>query len=305
MTELLQQLINGISLGAIYALIAVGYTMVYGVLRFINFAHGDVFMVGATVGLVAGKYYLAWAGEPSTAIFIAVLLTAMLACGVLGYLIELLAYRPLRGKPRITVLITAIGVSLLLEYGFQNQHVYGPDPRAFPALLPWTRTPIELGELIIRPIDILVVGLTVALTVGLTMMIKFTRVGMAIRAVSFRADTASLMGINANRVISLTFVLGSVLAAAGGIFWASKYPNVHPLMGLMPGIKAFVAAVLGGIGSIYGAVLGGLMLGLVEVLVVGYLDGSQYRDAVAFIILIAMLLLRPSGLLGQKLHEKV
>ncbi len=304
MIELLQQLINGLSLGAIYALVAIGYTMVYGVLRFINFAHGDVFMVGAVTGLYVANVYLK-DGEPSTLAFFLVLICAMLVCGVLGFVIELLAYRPLRGRPRLTVLITAIGVSLFLEYSFQHKAIFGPNARAFPPILPWVDSIAIVGDLLIFWIDVLVVGVTVVLTIALSAMIKFTKVGMAIRAVSYNSDTAALMGINANRAISLTFVVGSMLAAVAGVLWACKYPNVHPLMGLMPGIKAFVAAVLGGIGSIHGAVLGGLLLGMVETLVGGLEGGSQYKDAVAFVVLIIMLLLRPSGLLGQTLHEKV
>jgi branched-chain amino acid transport system permease protein len=315
MTDFLQQLINGLSLGAIYALIALGYTMVYGVLRFINFAHGDVFMVGAVTALVAGNAYLAHFGQGSTLAFLLVLVVAMIASGILGFLIELLAYRPLRSRPRLTVLITAIGVSLLLEYGFQHKALFGPDARVFPTILPWADSSIEIpmpafaggDSLLIAPLDIVIVGLTLLLTVALASLIKFTKIGMAIRAVSFRFDTASLMGINVNRIISLTFVLGSCLAAAAGVFWSSKYPKVEPLMGLMPGIKAFVAAVLGGIGNISGAVLGGIVLGVIEIMAVAYMgdNGSQYRDAIAFIILIGMLLLRPSGLLGTPLHEKV
>lgn len=307
MMELAQQLINGLALGAIYALVAIGYTMVYGVLRFINFAHGDIFMVGAAAGVFAGTAYLSHVGGPSTVGFVAVLLIAMAVCGTAGFLIEYLAYRPLRNRPRLTVLISAIGVSLLLEYGFQHPAVFGPNAKAFPPILPWADATFELGggEIVVFWIDVLVVAVTLVLTVALTLIIKFTRVGMAIRAVAFRADTAALMGINSDRIISLTFVLGSALAAAGGILWAGKYPNVHPLMGLMPGIKAFVAAVLGGIGSIWGAVLGGVLLGLIETLVGSMDGGSQYRDAVAFVVLIGMLLLRPSGLLGTPGHEKV
>ena len=297
---------SGVLIGLIYALVAIGYTMVYGILRFINFAHGDIFMVGAVTALAAANLYTSHVAPPSTFAFIIVLIVSMAAAGVLGFLIELLAYRPLRNRPRLAVLITAIGVSLLLEYGFQHPLMFGPNARAFPAILPWGRSPIELGELIIRPIDLVVVGLTFMLSVALSLYIKFTRAGMAIRAVSFRVDTAALMGIDVNRVVSITFVLGSMLAAAAGVFWAARFQKVEPLMGLMPGIKAFVAAVLGGIGNIYGAMLGGVLLGLIEVLVVGYLDGgSQYRDAVAFVILIGMLLVRPSGLLGQTVNEKV
>lgn len=311
MIDFLQQLINGLSLGAIYALIALGYTMVYGVLRFINFAHGDVFMVGAVAALVAANAYLGHFGQGSTLAFVMVLVVAMIISGLLGFLIELLAYRPLRSRPRITVLITAIGVSLLLEYGFQHKAIFGPDARVFPAILPWADASIEIpmgaDSLLIAPLDIVIVGLTGILTIALASLIKFTKIGMAIRAVSFRFDTAALMGINVNRIISFTFVMGSALAAAAGVFWSSKYPKVEPLMGLMPGIKAFVAAVLGGIGNIYGAVLGGVLLGVIEIMAVAYMgdNGSQYRDAIAFIILIGMLLLRPSGLLGAKLNEKV
>lgn len=306
MTDFLQQLINGLSLGAIYALIAVGYTMVYGVLRFINFAHGDIFMVGAVTGLFAGQFLVAHTDHPTIAGFLAVLLVAMLACGLLGFLIELLAYRPLRAHPRITVLITAIGVSLLLEYGLQNRYAYGADARVFPTIFPYAENNLEIGDLIIEPLDLVVIALTILLSVGLTLLIKFTRTGMAIRAVSYRFDTAALMGINVDRVISTTFVIGSMLAAAAGVLYASKYPKVEPLMGMLPGIKAFVAAVLGGIGNIYGAMLGGVLLGLIEVMVVGYVDnGSQYRDAVAFAILIGVLLVKPSGLLGRPAHEKV
>lgn len=306
MNDLLQQLFNGLSRGAIYGLIAVGYTMVYGVLRFINFAHGDILMIGAVSALVAANIWLSQVAGASSLGFVVVLLVAMLVCGILGATIEFLAYRPLRQRPRLTVLITAIGVSLLLEYGFQNPWVYGATPRGFPPILPWADSTIRLGQVIIAPIDLVIIILTLVLTITLSLIIKFTRVGMAIRAVSYREDTAALMGINVNRTISFTFVLGSVLAAAAGVFWACKYLKVEPLMGMMPGIKAFVAAVLGGIGNIYGAVLGGILLGVIEVLVDGYVDnGSQYRDAVAFVILIGVLLVKPSGLLGRSWHEKV
>ncbi len=306
MQEFIQQLINGIAWGAIYALIAVGYTMVYGVLRFINFAHGDVFMVGAVAAFYAAGAWLGMGSHPSWGTFGLVLAAAMGVCGVLGFLIEFLAYRPLRNRPRLTVLITAIGVSMLLEYGLQNPNLFGPTPQAFPAVLPWANSTISLGSVVIAPIDILVVGITLVLMVILSLIVKFTRVGMALRAVSYRFDTASLMGINVNRIISLTFVLGSMLAAAAGVLWVNKYPKVEPLMGLIPGIKAFVAAVLGGIGNIYGAVAGGILLGLIEVLVVGYLPGgSQYRDGVAFVILIAVLLVKPSGIFGRNVNEKV
>ncbi len=320
LSELLQQIVNGLSLGAIYALIAVGYTMVYGVLRLINFAHGDVFMIGAVVAWYTGKLLVRTGHAPADSammqvmLVLALLLVPVLICSVLGFTIERFAYRPLRNRPRLASLITAIGVSMLLEYGMQTEvaaggakySLFGPTPQGMPSILPWMENALQIGNVFIVPIDPIIMGLTIALMVGLSLIIKYTRMGMAIRAVSHRVDTAALMGINVNKVISQTFILGSALAAVGGVLWAIKYTKVEPLMGLMPGIKAFVAAVLGGIGNIYGAVLGGLLLGLVEVLVEGFVvGGSQYRDGVAFVILIAVLLIKPSGLLGGSTHEKV
>lgn len=311
-SELVQQLINGLSVGSIYALIAVGYTMVYGVLQLINFAHGDVFMVGAILTLTLARRFgfvtdnhtvqAWWAFALCAAISIA-------ACGLLGFFIERFAYRPLRDKPRINSLITAIGISLLLEYGGQNPQVFGPTPRPFaPAgMLPWiSNGQIQFAGLIISRVDALVLGVTLSLMLGLMYVVLRTRTGLGLRAVSYRFDTAALMGVNINRIISFTFVLGSALAAAAGILYAVKYPKVEPLMGLLPGVKAFVAAVFGGIGNIAGAVVGGILLGLVEVLVVGYLpNGSQYRDGIAFVILIIILLVKPSGLFGKHVAEKV
>lgn len=320
LSELLQQIVNGLSLGAIYALIAVGYTMVYGVLRLINFAHGDVFMIGAVVSWYTAKLLIRTGNAPADSammqvlLILVLLLVPMLICALLGLTIERLAYRPLRNRPRLASLITAIGVSMFLEYGMQTEvaagpakySLFGPTPQAMPTILPWMENALPIESVVIVPIDLIVMGLTIALMIGLSLIIKYTRMGMAIRAVSHRVDTAALMGINVNKVISQTFVLGSALAAVGGVLWAIKYTKVEPLMGLMPGIKAFVAAVLGGIGNIYGAVLGGLLLGLVEVLVAGFVEGgSQYRDGVAFVILIAVLLIKPSGLLGGSINEKV
>jgi branched-chain amino acid transport system permease protein len=365
-TEFIQQLINGLSVGSIYALIAVGYTMVYGVLQLINFAHGDVFMVGAMVSLYAATghvpptlplwlhililFALALAlivqllrGKPWRAVLarllplaaiyvlsipalllassisrklslpswwatIFVLIFTVTVCGVLGYLIERLAYRPLRDKPRINSLITAIGISLLLEYGGQNAAVFGATPQAFPAnLVPGIKgTLVSSHGIVIDRVDALVLALTLAIMIGLTFFVLKTRTGLALRAVSYRFDTAALMGINIDRIISFTFVLGSCLASVAGLLFAEKYPSVDPLMGLLPGIKAFIAAVFGGIGNIAGAVIGSLVLGLVEAMVVGYLpSGSQYRDGVAFVILIGILLVKPSGLLGKNVVEKV
>ena len=296
MTELLQQLINGLALGAIYALIALGYTMVYGVLRFINFAHSDVFMVGAFAG-----YFLARAVPGGSAFAgILVLLGAMGICALLGVVIEKLAYRPLRGRSTLTVLITAIGVSLLLQN--LGQRIFGPNPRSFPALFPVHQ--FHVGGIVISSAQIMVFAVALVLLFALRHIVLHTRIGTAMRALSFNPVAASLVGINNDRVISFTFALGSALAAAGGILYASNYPSIDPLMGTLPGMKAFVAAVLGGIGNIAGAALGGLALGLVETTVVGF-GGSTYRDAVAFAVLILILLLRPEGLLGRRVAEKV
>ena len=310
MTELLQHLVNGLSLGTIYALIALGYTMVYGVLKLINFAHGDVYMAGAFAG-----YYLAGAtgaGEhPSLPRAVAVTLGAMILCGLLGLAIERAAYRPLRGQPRLTALITAIGVSFLLEYGFQlppigalgNQFPPGPSPRFFPEILQ-LGPPFEWLGVTVPRIDVLGFAVAVALMTALQLVVFRTRFGKAMRAVSFDARVAGLMGIPVNRVIAGTFFLGSALAAAAAIISASRLPKIEPLMGLMPGLKAFVAAVLGGIGSVPGAMVGGLLLGLTEEYVAGY-TLSSFRDAIAFTVLILVLLVRPQGLFGRTTVEKV
>jgi branched-chain amino acid transport system permease protein len=309
-TELLQHLVNGLSLGTLYALIALGYTMVYGVLKLINFAHGDVYMVGAFAG-----YYVAGAlgaGEaPSLPKAVAVSLGAMLLCGLLGLLIERAAYRPLRERPRITALITAIGVSFLLEYGFQLQPIPalgvafppGPSPRFFPEILD-LGPPLEWLGVSVSRIDVLGFFVALGLMAALQFVVYRTRFGKAMRAVSFDARVAGLMGIPVDRVIAGTFFLGSALAAAAAIISASRLPKLDPLMGLMPGLKAFVAAVLGGIGSVPGAMAGGLLLGLTEEYVAGY-TVSSFRDAIAFSVLILVLLLRPQGLLGRTTVEKV
>lgn len=310
MTEFLQHLVNGLSLGTIYALIALGYTMVYGVLKLINFAHGDVYMVGAFAGYYLGGVLRVGEG-PSFMKAALVTLGAMAICGLLGWLIEALAYRPLRGRPRLTALITAIGVSFLLEFGFQLPPVIrspielppGPSPRFFPALLDLGE-PVELLGATVPRIDVLGFAVAILLMLGLQWIVYRTRFGMAMRAASFDPKVAGLMGIPVNRIISWTFVLGSVLAAAAGIINASSRPKIEPLFGLMSGLKAFVAAVLGGIGSVPGAMAGGLVLGLTEEFVAGY-TSSQYRDAIAFAVLILVLLIRPEGLFGKGQVEKV
>jgi len=307
MNQFIQQLINGLSLGSIYALIALGYTMVYGVLRFINFAHGDVFMLGAYVGLYAGRTLSSRTHTgPSVLLAICVLAISMIVCAIVGVVIERLAYAPLRNRPRLTVLITAIGVSLFLEYG--GQQFLGAGPENFPPILPRYEV-LHTATLSITSNQLIVLSVTVALLIALTFIVLKTKLGTAMRALSFNPTAASLMGINNNVVISFTFGLGSALAAAAGILWAVNYPSINPLMGLLPGIKAFVAAVLGGIGNIPGAALGGLILGVTETLVVGYSDRlhipPSYRDAVAFVVLIVILLFKPSGLLGKAGSEKV
>ena len=296
MIEFLQQLLNGLSLGAIYALIALGYTMVYGVLRFINFAHSDVFMVGAFVGYYLGRLVPAgtvWGG-------LVVLAGAMAACAVLGMTIERLAYRPLRGGPTLNVLITAIGVSLLLEYS--GQVFFGAAPRSFPPVVPSVR--FSLGGLVLSSDQLVVILGTGALMWGLRLVVLRTRIGMAMRAVSLNPQAARLVGVNNDIVISFTFGLGSALAGAGGVLYAINYPSIDPLMGVMPGLKAFVCAVLGGIGNIPGAALGGLILGTTETFVGGS-SWSTYKDAIAFAVLIVILLVRPGGLLGRPTIEKV
>ena len=302
MSEFFQQLINGLALGSIYALIALGYTMVYGVLRFINFAHGDIFMVGAFMGFyltpMAGQVF----GPHSLACALMVLVLSMLICALLGILIERLAYRPLRNKPKLAVLITAIGVSLLIEYVGQHPMVFTASPKTFPELV-HSRN-FHLGPVVLSSNEVLVLAITIVLLIGLELIVQKTKMCTAMRAVSFNAPAAALMGINLDVVISFTFGLGSALAAAGGILYAMKYPSIDPLMGIMPGLKAFTAAVLGGIGNIPGAALGGLVIGIVETFVGGS-HWSNYRDAISFAILILILLFKPSGLLGKGEIEKV
>ena len=299
METFLQQLINGLSLGAIYALIALGYTMVYGVLRLINFAHGDVYMLGAFAG-----YYLANAldldANPSLFGAIVVTFGAMAACAAIGVLIERFAYRPVRGHSRLTALITAIGVSLLLEYG--GQVVFGATPRFFPQMI---RSQVySVGGVQISNQNLLIIVVAIVMMFGLEFIVHRTKIGTAMRATSFNLSVAKLMGINTNFVIAFTFALGSALAAVGGVMVALAIPRIDPLMGLMTGLKAFVAAVLGGIGNIPGAMLGGVLIGLMETWL-SATSYSTYRDAMAFAVLILILLVKPAGILGSTAVEKV
>ena len=300
MHEFLQQLINGVSLGAIYALIALGYSMVYGLLKFINFAHGDVLMIGAFAGFYATPFVRHLGPDPWMTTTV-VLIWAMVVCALLGVIIERLAYRPLRNQPKLAVLITSIGVSLLLSYG--GQILFGVNQKAFPDLLPPIR--IALGQgVTISGNHLLVIVVTLLLLVSLREIVLRSRFGLALRALSQNRDAAALMGVNSNAVISLTFAVGSALAGAAGVLYAMNIHSIEPLMGTQPGIKAFVAAVLGGIGSLPGAAVGGLLLGLSECLLGGSFL-SSYRDAIAFGILIVILLIRPSGLFGSSAAEKV
>ena len=290
--QLVQQLINGISLGSIYALIALGYTMIYGILKLINFAHGDIYMLGAYIGFVCTSIL--------KLSFLPALIISMIGAALAGMVIERVAYRPMRNAPRIAILITAIGVSFFLE----NVMILfaSPQPRTFPEV--FKATVYHAGSWVVNSQQIVILVSALVLMVALTYIVNKTRAGKAMRAVSFDADAARLMGIDIDSTISMTFALGSALAAAGGVLVGIYYNSIDPLMGMVPGIKAFVAAVLGGIGIIPGAMLGGIILGVVEALVSGFIS-STFRDAAAFAILIIILLFKPQGLLGKNIREKV
>jgi branched-chain amino acid transport system permease protein len=300
-----QHALTGISLGGAYALIAIGYTMVYGILRLINFAHGDIYMVGAYAGFILATS-MGFSENPSAFGFVVTLIGSMIIAAAIGMAIERFAYRPVRKFSKMTTLITAIGMSLFIEYLFV--FIFSGTPRSFPQLLPNENITL-FGNATISTSQILIFAVSMVLMVLLQWIIYKTKIGKAMRAVSFNINSAKLMGINTDLVIAFTFALGSALAAAGGVLTAQYNPKIEPLMGIMTGLKAFVAAVLGGIGNIPGAVLGGLLIGAAETLVVGYGGNvgipSTYRDAVAFAILILVLLLRPAGLLGSNVQEKV
>ncbi len=300
MEEFFQHILNGINLGSIYALIALGYTMVYGILQMINFAHSDVYMVGAFTAYYVAKWF-GIENQPGLSTLLTLMLVSMIVCSVLGVLIERLAYKPLRKAPKINVLITAIGVSLFLQY--TGQVVFGADPKVFPDIMTDAEI-FNIGSMTIKIFDVTVLGVSLFAMLALHFLIQHTKVGKAMRAVSQNAAVARMLGINTDRIITFTFIVGSSLAAIGSILVGMKYPKIDPLMGTMIGLKAFVAAVLGGIGNIMGAVIGSLIMGLSEEMVSGYLS-SSYRDALAFGILIAILLYRPAGLLGKYTAEKV
>lgn len=291
----LQHLSNGLALGSLYALIAIGYTMVYGILRLINFAHGDIFMVSTYVVFYgASMFFMPW----GVAFVVAVLLT-----GIFGVTVERLAYRPLRDSPRISVMISAIGASYLIEN--LAIVIFGGRPKAFP-IPDFFNKVVHINTVSIPMANFFIPIITLSSLFGLLYIVNKTRTGMAMRAVSKDYEAARLMGINVDNIISITFAIGSMLAAIGGTMWGIKYPNMIPLMGLMPGLKAFIAAVIGGIGDIKGAVLGGFLLGMSEIMIIAFMPTlTGYRDAFAFILLIAILLFKPDGLLGQNVTEKV
>ncbi len=300
MEELVQHIINGLNLGAIYALIALGYTMVYGVLQLINFAHSEVYMVGAFAAYF-GSSALKLSENPGWGSFFVALMIAVVVCSILGLCIERFAYRPLRNAPKLNTLITAIGVSLFLQ--FSGQVVFGADPKLFPEVLQ-DQPLFTYGAIQVQLFDVTILTVALAVMFMLNWFIQKTKMGMAIRAVSFSFRSATLMGINVNTIIMVTFIVGSSLAAVGSILVGLKYPKIDPLMGTLIGLKAFVAAVFGGIGNLPGAIIGGLIMGLSEEMVVAYIS-STYRDALAFGLLILILLFKPSGLMGQVKVEKV
>ncbi|MBR4736099.1 MAG: high-affinity branched-chain amino acid ABC transporter permease LivH [Rhodocyclaceae bacterium] len=300
----IQQLFNGLSLGAIYALIAIGYTMVYGIIGMINFAHGEIYMVGAYVGLVALTAIGTQSGLPIWLIIAAMLALSVTVTGVYGYTVERIAYRPLRSSPRLVALISAIGMSIFL----QNWVGLGQGTRdmAVPSLISGAYT-LQMGEsfeITIAWSRLMIIGVVLVLMIALTLFIQHSRMGRASRACSQDLQMAELLGINTDRVISFTFVLGAVLAAVGGVLIAITVGKLNPFIGFIAGIKAFTAAVLGGIGSIPGAMLGGVLLGVAETLAAGYIS-SEYKDIVAFGLLVLILLFRPTGLLGKPEVEKV
>jgi len=294
LTTILQQLINGISAGSLYALVAIGYTMVYGVLRMINFAHGDILMVGAYLAFFGiSTFMLPWWAS---------FITAIIITGLVGVLVERLAYKPIRNASRVSLLITAVGVSFFLENLFLV--LFGGVPKAFP-IAPIFHGVINFKQIYLPIISVYTPIIGLILLYILLYILRHTKYGIAMRSIALDIDTTSLMGINVDIVISLVFFIGSSLAAVGGILWSTQYPSINPLMGIMPGLKAFAAAVLGGIGDVAGAAIGGLILGISEVLIVAFFPSlAGYKDAFAFLLLILVLLFKPTGIMGKELERK-
>jgi branched-chain amino acid transport system permease protein len=306
METFIQQIINGLVLGSMYALVALGYTMVYGIINLINFAHGEVLMVGALTSWTVVTL-LANSGMPGWALMLISLVCAIVVCCVLNFAIEKVAYRPLRNAPRLAPLITAMGVSLLLQT--LAMIIWKPNPKPYPILLP--SEPINLGGPVISVVQIMILVTTAVILVALLWLVNKTKLGRAMRATAENPRVAALMGVRPDTVISATFIIGAALAAVAGVMWAANYGTVQHAMGFLPGLKAFTAAVLGGIGNLAGAMVGGVLLGLIEALGAGYLGdltggllGSHYADIFAFVALILVLTLRPSGLLGERVADR-
>lgn len=308
MDTFIQQIINGLVLGCMYALVALGYTMVYGVLNLINFAHGDVLMVGAMAGLTIISFLQHVAPDlPGIVKLIIAILGAIPVCIILNVVIERVAYRRLRNAPRLAPLITAIGISQLIQVFAMI--IWGRSPISFPSIMP--STPIAIGGAVISQTQVLLLVLATLAMVGLVLLVEKTKMGRAMRATAENPRVAGLMGVDSNKVIVATFAIGASLAAIAGVMWAANYSSAQFAMGFLPGLKAFSAAVLGGIGNIYGAMVGGIILGLIESLGAGYIGeltggllGSQYQDIFAFVVLIIVLTLRPSGIMGERVADR-
>ena len=308
MDTFIQQIINGLVLGSMYALVALGYTMVYGIIGLINFAHGEVLMVGAlTSWSIIGLMKDAMPDAPGWLILLIATVIACICAATLNFVIEKVAYRPLRNSPKLAPLITAIGMSLLLQT--LAMIIWKPNYKPYPTLMP--STPFDIGGAVITPTQVLILGMTAAALAVLMWLVNYTKLGRAMRATAENPRVAALMGVKPDVVISATFVIGAVLAAIAGVMWAANYGTVQHSMGFLPGLKAFTAAVFGGIGNLAGAVVGGILLGLIESLGAGYIGaltggvlGSHYSDIFAFIVLIAVLTLRPSGLLGERVADR-
>jgi len=308
MDTFIQQIINGMVLGSMYALIALGYTMVYGVLNLINFAHGDVMMIGAMAGLTILKYVQTVAPDlPGIVKLLIAIVGAIPVCVIVNVVIERIAYRPLRNAPRLAPLITAIGVSILLQTFAMM--IWGRSPIPFPQVMP--SDSIHIAGALISPTQVMLLFLALVSMIGLVLLVERTKIGRAMRATAENPRIAGLMGVDSNRVIVMTFVIGAALAAVAGVMWGANYASAQFAMGFVPGLKAFSAAVLGGIGNIYGAMLGGILLGLIESLGAGYIGdvtggffGSNYQDIFAFIVLIIVLTLRPSGIMGERVADR-
>lgn len=299
MQEFLQHTLNGLSTGSIYALVALGYTMVYGILQMINFAHSEIYMLGAFAVYYVARFI--GIDTPSILNFVIGLMSAIVICGLIGFMVERFAYKPLRKSDKLNVLITAIGVSILFQFG--GQIIFGADPKRFPELIADHEVFNFLG-IPVNIVDILIYVVTLVSLVSLSFLVNYTQKGRAMKAVSTKPEAAKLMGINNNSIISFTFIVGSVLAGIGAFLVATKYPKIDPMMGTKIGMSAFVSAVFGGIGSLPGAVLGGYLLGLCEYYLIGY-GASTYREALSFFILILILLVKPNGLLGKTVKEKI